>query len=113
MSGRAEMRVMAAEFAGSVEDRLSELLLCWEEGRQRGAEVPLEDLCADCPELVGELRRRIRRLRRMDAMLADGGPDHRSDAGPTSLPGFLGPARAPGDLGSLGPYRVLGLLPNG
>jgi serine/threonine protein kinase/Tfp pilus assembly protein PilF len=107
------MILMAAEFAGSVEDRLRELLLCWEEEQERGADIPVEELCAGCPELVGELRRRVQRLRKMDAMLAHDGPDRQSDTGPMSSFGFLGPAHEPGDLGSLGHYRVIRLLPDG
>jgi serine/threonine protein kinase/tetratricopeptide (TPR) repeat protein len=104
---------MAAEFGEPVEDRLRELLLCWDEHRQRGVEACLEDLCAGCPELVDELRRRVRRLRKLDAMLGDNDLDHQSDTEPMSSFGFLGPAREPGDLGSLGRYRVIRLLPGG
>ena len=45
------------------EDRLGELLLRWDELRRQGRDVPAEDLCADCPELAAELRRRIEVVR--------------------------------------------------
>ena len=38
--------------------RLNELLDRWEELRERGPAPPLEQLCADSPELLDELRRR-------------------------------------------------------
>jgi serine/threonine protein kinase len=43
-------------------DRLIELLTRWEAARQTGREAPVEELCADCPELVLEMRRRIQAL---------------------------------------------------
>ncbi len=42
------------------EERLEDLLLRWEELQQQGRPVTAEELCRDCPELLGELRRRIR-----------------------------------------------------
>ena len=40
-------------------DRLEELLLEWEERREAGQARSAEELCADHPELLGELERRI------------------------------------------------------
>ena len=40
------------------DERLDDLLLRWEEPAEAGRPVPAADLCADCPHLVGELRRR-------------------------------------------------------
>jgi serine/threonine protein kinase len=42
--------------------RLEEWLLLWEEKRERGEPVAVGELCADAPELAGELQRRIRLL---------------------------------------------------
>ena len=44
------------------ESRLTELLLQWETLRSQGRTIALEDLCADTPDLVDELRRRIQSL---------------------------------------------------
>ncbi len=54
------------------DSRLSELLLRWEERQRSGQTVSAEDLCTDCPELLSELRLRIRDLVEMDAALASG-----------------------------------------
>ena len=43
----------------SVEARLSDLVIRWEESRRRGQTISLETLCSDCPELQEELGRRI------------------------------------------------------
>jgi eukaryotic-like serine/threonine-protein kinase len=66
------------------EDRLDELLLRWDEARREGEDVPADRLCGECPELAGELARRIR------AVLATEGP---LATGPTDGP--LPPAPAP------------------
>jgi WD40 repeat protein len=48
------------------ETRLDQLRISWEERRERGDEVPLELLCADCPELLEELKKQIAVLRQWD-----------------------------------------------
>jgi WD40 repeat protein/serine/threonine protein kinase len=56
----------------STDSRLHDLLLRWEEARDQGGAGPsAEELCADCPELLEEARRRIRALERMNPLLAD------------------------------------------
>jgi hypothetical protein len=50
--------------------RLEELLLHWEECRDRGRPVAAEDLCRACPELMPELQRRIQALQAMDRVLS-------------------------------------------
>lgn len=50
------------------EERISDLLLCWEEAQERGDDHDAETLCADCPELLEVVRKRIAALRRMDWM---------------------------------------------
>src|SRR5690242_8562676 len=52
--------------------RVSELLLRWEELEEGGRPVSLRDLCAGCPEVLPELRRRVRALADLDDLL--GGP---------------------------------------
>jgi serine/threonine-protein kinase len=51
--------------------RLVELLLRWEELHDQGQSLSAEELCATCPELAGELERRIALLRRLDPLLDD------------------------------------------
>jgi serine/threonine protein kinase len=50
-------------------DRLEELLDHWEELREQGRGVCAEALCEDDPELLGELRRRIRGMEAVDRFL--------------------------------------------
>jgi serine/threonine protein kinase len=68
------------------EDRLGELLLRWDDLRRQGRDLPADELCTDCPELAGELRRRIEVVRGLDPVLevepgdmvpapGEGGPD--------------------------------------
>lgn len=50
------------------EERISDLLLRWEEAQERGDDLNAETLCADCPELLEVVRKRIAALRRMSWM---------------------------------------------
>jgi eukaryotic-like serine/threonine-protein kinase len=78
--------------------RLSELLMHWEELRLQGKAVTAEELCSDSPELVEELRRRIRAREAADPMLTvtpgqDSATVSRPAAPPTeprrpSVPGY-------------------------
>jgi serine/threonine protein kinase len=47
------------------DDRLSDLLLRWEESWDDGTDLSAEELCIDCPELINALRKRIAALREM------------------------------------------------
>src|SRR5438067_2438198 len=51
-----------------IEARLRELLLLWEEARERGEILSAAELCRDCPELEPELARRIESLRLFDPL---------------------------------------------
>ncbi|MGO9468982.1 MAG: protein kinase domain-containing protein [Isosphaeraceae bacterium] len=51
--------------------KLEELLIAWEEARERGESLTVESLCRDCPDLVGELARRIEALRDWDRLASD------------------------------------------
>lgn len=53
----------------SIEDRLSDLLVRWEELHQQGQSVTPEQLCQDSPELLPELKRRIQQLGLINAAL--------------------------------------------
>jgi serine/threonine protein kinase len=78
------------EDADRDDPRLAELLLRWEELREQGQSVTPVELCSDCPELAGELARRIALLRQFDPVLADAsaGTARRSGPGvaPASVP---------------------------
>ena len=50
-------------------EQLADLLICWEELRQQGVNPSAEQLCADCPELADELKRRLRAMRKMESVL--------------------------------------------
>ncbi len=63
------------------ESRLTSLLVAWMEAYQQGRNVPADDLCRDCPELVEPLRERIEDLRQMNARLGEGAGDTHASAG--------------------------------
>ena len=48
------------------DDLLSELLLQWEERYEKGEDVPVHELCQDCPELAAPLAEAIADLKQMD-----------------------------------------------
>ncbi len=50
------------------DEKISDLLLRWEEAQEQGEDLAAENLCADCPELIESVRKRIAALRRMDWM---------------------------------------------
>ena len=47
-----------------MDDRIADLLEKWEEAADQGQELPVEELCRDCPECVEELRWRITALKK-------------------------------------------------
>ncbi len=47
-------------------ERMDQLLSRWEELREQGQEVNLEQLCGDSPELLDELKVQVQRLKAMD-----------------------------------------------
>ncbi len=51
------------------ETQLSDLLIRWEEMRERGEHPSIEELCAEHPGLSDELRRRVEALQVMDPLL--------------------------------------------
>src|SRR5262245_25600015 len=93
-------------------DRLGDLLLRWEELHERGEPVTPEELCRDCPELLDELRRRVRALQALSPALGAAGESQTVDAraAPHATPGGEpGPPSAPAVPG----YEVLGELGRG
>src|SRR5437879_6499021 len=76
----------------TVED-LSERLLRWQEQRERGEDASAEELCADRPELAGELRQRIAALQSMEQLLGVNGSTADVDPRPVAgeepaVPGY-------------------------
>src|SRR5947209_17237373 len=81
----------------------SELLLRWQDLRRQGTPVTPEELCAGCPERAADLRRQIRAIESMEAMLgvgADGPATTRAD----------GTADGAEELVELPGYEILGEL---
>jgi tRNA A-37 threonylcarbamoyl transferase component Bud32 len=56
----------------SDEDKTADILLTWEESRERGTAVSVEELCRDCPELIDVVRDRTRLLERACWMTGTG-----------------------------------------
>jgi len=50
------------------EQRISDLLLQWEAAQERGEDLDAETLCANCPDLLDVVKKRIAALHRMDWM---------------------------------------------
>src|SRR5262245_5594384 len=85
-------------------DRVEDLLLRWEELSERGESVTPAELCRDCPELLDELRRRIRALQALNPALATpptADDAVTSDTAPRAAPGLPRPTNVPG-------YEILG-----
>jgi hypothetical protein len=53
------------------DDRLLDLVVSWEERRDAGDSVDLDELCRDCPELLPALRERLQALGSLNAALFD------------------------------------------
>ena len=89
----------------TTEDRLGELLLRWDELRRQGRDLSAGELCADCPQLVDELRRRIEVIRDLEPVL-DVEPTHLlptpGDGGPD---GLRSDRRLPNDLHATAVYQ--------
>lgn len=87
------------------ETQLLDLIIRWEEMQAAGQPVQPEDLCRDCPELLGELKERIRILSAVQHVL---------DAGATQpLPGGPPPMAAAPSRPSIVGYEILDELGRG
>lgn len=110
---------------------VDELMARWQQAREAGTPLSPEELCRDCPDLLPELQARLATVQSAvehlpatatatPAVVATPG---RHPSPPLTLPpaadapppdlSFLQPARGPGELGRLGPYRVLAVLGQG
>lgn len=87
------------------ENRLADLLLDWEELRERGQDTPASELCRDCPHLIEELARRIGALRVTSWL---DGPLGSGDAAPEDAATTSGTPRT-----LLGRYRLDTLIAEG
>src|SRR5437868_1057535 len=89
----------------AVSERLSDLLLRWQEGREQGSDLAAGELCTDCPELEDELRSRMKAIVAMEAFLA--APDPVAGSMGNSQDGNISAAvRIPG-------YEILAILGRG
>src|SRR5262249_1210694 len=87
-------------------EKVEELLARWDELREQGQEVSAEELAADSPELLDELKGRIQRLRAMDWL------DRPVNETPGSSNGQAGPGMPiPATIG--GRYRLERLIAEG
>jgi hypothetical protein len=119
--------------------RLGELLLDWQEWYAQGRDVPADELCRACPELTGELGRRIAVLRHLGGLAHQVGGGGVGPAEPcpaaagtdpwdaresgadwassgTDLAAWLrsvAPPQQPGELGRLGQFAIRRLLGRG
>jgi serine/threonine-protein kinase len=65
----------------------SDLLIRWQEAREKGEPLSPQELCKECPALLPELHRQIDRLGRMEQILARGTPCMTvPDVGGTTVP---------------------------
>src|SRR5262249_9350968 len=71
-----------------LDPRVLDLLLRYEKQQELGEEVTPEALCADCPELLAEVRQRCQSLRRVTQLLDTTAP--RPPARPTAPPAIPG-----------------------
>ena len=49
----------------TTDDKITERLLRWEESLEHGKEIPIEELCRDCPELIDVVKEKINALNDM------------------------------------------------
>jgi tRNA A-37 threonylcarbamoyl transferase component Bud32 len=94
----------------SEDERLVGRLVRWNDLRRKGQPVCVEELCRDCPELLGDLQQQIEALLAMDGVLdtSIGTVTFRPDEPlPWPLPGFPGS----GELADA--YEILGILGHG
>ena len=103
--------------------RLADLLITWQERTSRGEAVSAEELCRAHPDLLADVQRLMRldeaartdERTALEAELDTSATDLAAAAPvpPGEMAGWLGPPQAPGELGSLGKYRVRRVIRSG
>jgi len=87
---------------------LSDLLLRWDDFRQRGAPLSASDLCGSRPELIEPLRQRIRALESMERRLGLADPTGEGSDEATEIS-----AARPADWPAVPGYEILGVIDQG
>ncbi|MBI1833033.1 MAG: protein kinase, partial [Planctomycetes bacterium] len=101
-------------YSDKTEEQIQEILYRWLESQDRGAAATPESLCADCPHLTATVRERIEWLEAMERGGARVSRDHvTSLTASRKLRGKLRPPAAAGEIGTLGPYRIVRELGHG
>jgi len=115
-------RIAVMERLGTVgakqmsDNRLEELLDGWMSGRERGVTISVAELCAECPELMPELARRIQVVSRFEQLAEDGISEtlgsqvdvDTSNLTRTPLPAPSANAHLPASIGGFKPLSLLG-----
>lgn len=70
-----------------IDSRVLDVLMLYEEARDRGQPLTVEGLCAECPELLPEVRRRLAGLEALDTALNP--PDIQEHRSPAEQPTVL------------------------
>lgn len=96
-------------FSDKSEEQIQEILYRWLDSQEQGSPTSPERLCADCPHLLDTVRERIQWL-----MTLERGGGHRISrehvttlTAARKLRGKFGPPVALGEIGTLGPYRII------
>ena len=92
------------------DDKIADLLIRWEEAWEHGEDLPVDILCADCPEQKGVLAKRIEALKAM-GWVKESVIEHRTREELTEDDDPQPPFQIPKILG--GRYRVEGLIAEG
>jgi serine/threonine protein kinase/formylglycine-generating enzyme required for sulfatase activity len=103
--------VTEAHTAVAADPRVENLLVRWQELEDQGREASVEELCRDCPELAGELRRCIQAIhdaRRVQISYTELTGSFRSAEGRASSTPSADPLPA-----AIGRYRVLSRIGEG
>lgn len=95
-----------------MDPRLDSLYRRWQEEQARGRGQSVEELCRESPELADPLRQMIL-SRQTHAGSPDTVPAGKPEAAAPEDYSFLDPPAGPGELGRIGPFRILQVLGQG